>query len=482
MKPGGVLLIQPQRSFARNNVWRLINRCLPPIGLASLAAVLEQRGVPAQILDLPALGLSRDEVVARLRAGGPAWVGITSTTVEINGSLRLASLVKETVPGVRVILGGAHPTAMPEEVAAHPAVDLVVRGEGEDTLAEVVSGGDWVSVQGITYRAKDGSIVNNPPRPVILDLSRLPMPAYHLLPMANYRPSLGNFKRLPAMSMVTTRGCPGRCTYCSTRAMGERIRMRDPLQIADEIERLVRQYGIREISFYDDTISWQRAGFMRLLEEIVRRRLGITWSCMSRVDMVDAEMLKLMRRAGCHQVGYGIESASPEILKNVKKRIDLSVVPGVVRDTRQAGLDVRLMFMLGNPGETKETMEETLRLAIKLDPDIYVFNITVPFPGTEMFAWARDNGHLTTMDWDLYDLSHVVMRLPTVEPRAVEEFYRHAYRKAYLNPRFAARRAAHLLHPGKVGALVNNVRFLARALWRGRRAPRTEPESAACTS
>lgn len=456
-----VLLIQPQRGFEKGNVWRLINRCLPPLGLASLGAVLERKGFSVQIFDTTAIGLSQEEIVRQIQASRPDWIGITATTVEINHALQLAALIKQVLPKVKIIFGGAHPTALPGEVAAHPAVDAVVRGEGEETLVALVQASDWAKVQGITWRTESGEIQANPSRPMIADLDKLPMPAYHLLPMKNYRPSIGNFRRLPAISMVTTRGCPGRCTFCSTRAMGERIRVRDASLLADEIEFLVKNYGIKEISFYDDTISWHKVNFTRTLEEIIRRKLDITWSCMSRVDMVDYEMLCLMKRAGCHQVGYGIESSSPEILKNVKKSMDLSVVPNRVRDTKRAGLDVRLMFMFGNPGETPKTMRDTLRYALSMKSDLYVFNITVPFPGTEMFAWAESNGYLGTRNWDHYDLSHAVMRLPTVGPDELIAFYRQAYRTAYLRPGALARRAARFLRPREwVTAFYNANYFL----------------------
>jgi anaerobic magnesium-protoporphyrin IX monomethyl ester cyclase len=462
--PDSVLLIQPQRSFEQGNVWRLINRCLPPLGLASLAAVLERNGIPVRILDTAALGLSQEEIIRRVTDLNPGWVGITSTTVEINHSLRLAALIKKSLPHAKIVFGGSHASALPSEVAAHPAVDAVVLCEGEATFLELVQTGDFSKVKGITYRQDSGAVVSTPPRPFLADLDQLPMPAYHLLPMKQYRPSMGNFRRLPAMSMVTTRGCPGRCTFCSTRGMGEKIRYRSAGLLADEIELLIKDYGIKEISFYDDTISWHKANFTRLLEEIIRRKLDISWSCMSRVDMVDYEMLCLMRRAGCHQVAYGVESSSPEILRNVKKNVDPALVPGVVRDSRRAGLNVRLMFMFGNPGETRETMADTLKFALSLKPDLYVFNITVPFPGTEMFAWAESNGYLMTRDWDQYDLSHAVLKLPTVSPEEIVSFYRHAYRSAYLSPPALLARACRSLSPRELVSTLHNARFLFNTL------------------
>ena len=320
-------------------------------------------------------------------------------------------------------------------------------------------------VRGIAFRDDSGRVLLTPPRPVIEDLDRLPMPAYHLLPMRHYRPSLGNFKRLPAISMVTTRGCPGRCTFCSVKGMGHRIRSRSASLLADEIAWLNRKYGIKEISFYDDTISCHKKNFLALLEELIRRRLDITWSCMSRVDMVDLEMLKLMKRAGCHQVAFGIESASPEILRNVRKHLDLDRAARVARETRKAGLDLRLMFMFGNPGETLQTMRDTLALALRLNPDLFVFNITVPFPGTEMYGWAKSEGRLLADNWDQYDLSRVILRLDGLSPEQITGFYRYAYRNAYFRPWFILKWMFKVFRPGELRAMLSNVVFFTKALW-----------------
>lgn len=260
-------------------------------------------------------------------------------------------------------------------------------------------------------------------------------------PWGKYYPALGAYRRLPATSVLATRGCPGRCTFCY-RIFGKRLRTRSGSKVAEEVKYLQDRYGIREICFYDDTFTVLKRevqAFCRGLKELM---VDITWSCFSRVDAVDEELLGTMKEAGCHQIMYGIEAASSEILKNIKKSTDLAEAEEAVTAAKRVGIDVRAAFMLGNPGETEETMEETLSFAIRLNPELVIFNIATPFPGTEMYEWAEENGYLKTKHWEDYDLSHVVMELPTVSSAKIEAFYRKAFRRFYLRPRYLAMRLA----------------------------------------
>jgi radical SAM superfamily enzyme YgiQ (UPF0313 family) len=280
---------------------------------------------------------------------------------------------------------------------------------------------------------------------LIADLDSLPMPARHLLPMAKYRSAVGAAKRKPATSVLATRGCPGRCTFCY-RIFGNRLRCRSGSEVAEEVKLLQDQFKIREICFYDDTFTAVRPEVHAFCQGIEDLKIDLTWSCFTRVDTYDEETFRMMKAAGCHQVMVGVESASPTILKNVNKRIDLDEIEHVIRSMQKCGLRVRTAFMLGTPGETEETMEESIRFAIRLNPDLVQFNVSTPFPGTEMFEWAEKNHYLLTTDWDDYDLSRPVMRLPTVEPDVVERYYRQAHRRFFLRPRFLLKRLVGIRH------------------------------------
>ena len=428
-----LLLINPPHLIRTGNVWKKIARCLPPLGLGYIASFLENKGVKVAIIDFEAEGLDISELKSRIKQANPDYIGITATTVVISSAIEIAEIARQALSAAKIVIGGVHPTISPDEVLLKPCVDYVVRGEGEETLLELLRGEPLDSIKGLSYRLDD-KIIHNPLRDFIVDLDSLPHPAYHLLPMEKYRPSTANYRRLPATSIVASRGCPGRCTFCYTDVLGRRTRFRSAENIVSEIKLLRDNYGIKEISFYDDTFTANRQVVLDLCRLLKEQNLDITWACMSRIDMVDSALLKEMNAAGCHQIGYGIESADETILKNIKKPIPLERVKKVVRETHRAGIDVRGMFMFGNPGETKETMQKTLDFAVSLNLDIAVFNITTPYPGTEMFNWAKDNGYLLTLDWNDYDLSKCVMRLPTVEPKEVEHFYKYDYKKFYLRP------------------------------------------------
>lgn len=449
-----IVLINPPRLFKEGNIWKAIDRSLPALGIAYCAAYLEKEGFTVKILDMQAEPRTPDELKSILQEWSPKFVGLTATTVEIERALEVARFAKENSPQTGIIFGGVHSTLLPEEILSHEFVDLVVRGEGEITLTELMEARPLEDISGLSFK-KNGKIVHNQAREFIENIDDIPYPAHHLLPMKKYRPSTGNYKRLPAMSMMTSRGCPGKCTFCSTKAMGKRTRFRTPANIVGEIEKLIKDYGIKEISFYDDTITAKRKNMQGMCELILKRGVDITWSCMSRVDCIDQETLRLMKQAGCHQIGYGVESGDENILKNIKKHISLEKAKEAVAMTKEAGLDVRCMFMFGNPGETEETLEKTLHLAIKLDPDIVVFNITTPYPGTEMYEWAVKNGYLNITNWDKYDLANIVMNLPTVNQETIAKYYHKAYKRFYLRPSYLLRR---LLKIRTLNDLRNNYR------------------------
>lgn len=430
-----VLLINPARTIRVGNVWRKINPELPPLGLGYVASFLEKQGVQVKIIDIGVEDISHSELQDMIREMKPDFIGIAANTVLIKSAIEVADAVRAVLPELKIVMGGVHPTIFPDEVLSNPSVDYVVRNEGEITFAELVSGKPVSEIHGLSYKINDKHI-HNPARPFIENLDDMPHPAYHLLPMQKYHPSVGNYKRLPAASIITSRGCPGRCTFCYTGAHGKRIRFRSAESIINEIKLLTRDYGIKEICFYDDTFTANRENVIRFCRLVAQENIDITWTCMSRIDFVDEETLSLMGIAGCHQIGYGIESADENILNNIKKSIPLNEVQKVIKLTQKCGIDARAMFIFGSPGETEETMKKTLDFAIKIKPDLVVFNVTTPYPGTEMFAWAKEKGYLNTSDWSKYDLSQCVMNLPGLNREIVEKFYLMAYRKFYLRPSF----------------------------------------------
>lgn len=430
-----VLLVNPPQAFRRESIWNKIMGCTPPLGLALLGAVLERAGLRASVLDGNAEMLGDDDLqhrLAQIKAAGaaPRWVGVTASTNTFGAAARFSRVAREVFPDAKLVFGGVHASIFPEEALGTAGGDFVVRGEGEAALLALVRGEDPRRISGLAFREGD-CVVRTPERAPLADLDTLPIPAYHLLPMQRYRPALGSYRRLPAIGIVISRGCPGRCTFCYGHHLGRVTRHRSVGLVVEEIRLLQKNWGIREISFYDDTFTARRDYVAALCEAMLAGGLDLTWSCFSRVDCVTEDLLRLMKRSGCHQICYGIESGSEEILRNIRKRISLPQARQALAWTRKAGIGTRATFMLGSPGETVQTMEETLRLALDLGPDIALFNITTPYPGTEMFAWAEEHGCLTTKDWGSYDLSRPVMRLPTLSEGELLRFYGRCHRRYY---------------------------------------------------
>lgn len=427
-----ILFIDPPRiSIKKGNIWKTVNRSLPSLGLAYIAAYLEKQGLEAKILDLRVEEYSIDQVLKKIKLINPEYIGFTATTPQINTALSIAAQIKKHFTNIKIIFGGPHPNIFPDVILDNNFVDMVVRGEGEFTIHEIVRGECHENILGLSYK-HNKNIIHNDSRPPIQDLDTLPFPARHLIPVEKYRPSSGNYIRLPFASIITSRGCPGKCTFCHTGIHGKKIRYRSAENIANEIKTLINQYKIKEVSFYDDTFTAYKKNVQELCKILIHEKIDITWSCMSRVDYADFETLKLMKKAGCHQIGYGIESGDETILENIKKRISFDSIRDAVKWTKNAKIDVRAMFMFGNPGETRESIENTINFGISLDPDIYVFNIATPLPGTEMFYWADKNGYLVTKDWDKYDLGQTLMNLPTVSTDVINRYYKKAYRRSYL--------------------------------------------------
>lgn len=439
-----VLLINPPWLTKDGNIWHGVKSTSPPLGLLYVAAYAEARGCSVHVMDVNAERLHFADIEAFIADRRPKWIGLTAVTAQIINTKRIAGIARRVSPESKVVVGGVHATALPDEVLRDRSVDYVIRGEGELPFVSLVEGEPAEMIPGLSYRGSNPlqPIQHNPMGEPIRDLDSLPTPAYHLIRFDLYKPAIGAYRRLPAINMTMTRGCPGKCTFCNSAETA--LRTRSAEHVVDEIQRLQGRYGIREVSFYDDTLTIFKPQVAAMCDLIVERGIDLTWSCFARTDCVSPGLLKKMRAAGCHQILFGIESADPEILENIRKPIDIEQTRRAVRMVQEAGIAVRAAFMFGNPGETVASMRRTIDFAKELDPDIALFNITTPYPGTQMFDWARRNGHLRTLDWNDYDLANSVLDLPTVSSEDVNRMYKIAYREFYFRPRYLLRRLTKL--------------------------------------
>ena len=368
----------------------------PPLGLGYLAAVLERNHHQVQILDFsldPQSSLDSD--VQRVAAFDPHLVGITAMTSVYHNAVETATLLKAYL-GRPIVLGGPHATMCPERILTEsPVIDYVVRGEGEATILELVDAvagdRDLGSVKGLTYRRRGevspssgrGEIVSNPDRELIVDLDALPFPARHLFDLKRY--GLRTPEGQPMATILSSRGCPFNCSYCFKGIVGRTYRQRSPENIIAELRHIIAEYGIRNFYFIDDLFTIDSRRLQAITEGLIAQRLDIRWQCLGRVDRVNAEILRKMYAAGCRRIHYGIESGNQVILQRIDKGIKLGQVHDAVRWANEAGIQVKGYFMLGLPGDTEQTMQQTIDLAVALDLDEAMFSLTTPFPGTRLW-------------------------------------------------------------------------------------------------
>jgi radical SAM superfamily enzyme YgiQ (UPF0313 family) len=382
----------------------------PPLGLCSLAAYLETGGHEIRIIDAEAEGLDTTQVVERIDAAHPDMVGITATTPMMPGTEVLAKEINDRL-NIPVVLGGPHVTAMPLETLRRcQHFDYGVYGEGEETFLDLVNhlekGGEVKGIKGLVYREK-GEVVKTELRPLLKDLDALPFPDRGLLTLENYRWSVPKKGTTKFTTIMSTRGCPFHCVFCSqSTVFGREVRYRSPENVLDEMEEIVENFGVRHLVFIDDTLTLKRQRVVEICRGILERGLEVTWEGWTRAHTVDEELLRLMKKAGLVRISFGIESGNPRILKAIKKGVSLEAIKRAYRMAKRVGLETRGSVMLGHPFETRQTAIETLEFIRSLEEcDQVHINIMTPYPGTELYRMIeRGEGgiRLLTDDFSEY--------------------------------------------------------------------------------
>jgi anaerobic magnesium-protoporphyrin IX monomethyl ester cyclase len=441
-------------------------RVSPPLGLAYLAAVCERAGYEVRVYDGD---VEETPLGTELASFAPDVVGITANTTQITAAWRDADLVKQPGPkygrpglvtAPYVILGGPHPTVLPEESASKPSVDVVVRGEGEATLLEVlarlgaapkgdtIESGSLEGVAGITYRETGGTVTSTPDRPPIPveGVELLPYPAWHLFDLDRYTNLQPTVDQVQGRSLpiLTSRGCPYRCSYCS-QIGPRRWRARSVESVVDEWRWLVREQGVAEIGVLDDSFNIDRSRVLEICRHLVEEGLDrVPWIMINgiRANLADEETLGAMKRAGCIRAAFGVESGNQRILDTVvDKHLTLDQVRAAFRAARTVGMETIGFFIIGLPGETEATMEDTIRFACELDPVVANFSIATPFPGTQMYETVKKEGRILAETWDDYVFFEGKARfeMPGLPAELVERKWKEAYRRFYLRPKRIAR-------------------------------------------
>lgn len=423
-----ILLIQtPSREPSQENL------VVPPLGLAYLAAVARQAGHTVAILDAFAEGLTWDAFEARVRSAQADLIGITGMTPVADSVQRAIRLCR---PLARwLVLGGPHATSQPGTVMKdNPELDFAVIGEGEITFRELLQaleqGTSPDGLAGLITRTGAG-----PTRPLMEKLDDLPFPARDLLPNDRYRYPLSAGRRIT--TMISSRGCPYSCIFCDKNVFGSRWRARSAEQVLSEIDTVVKDYGVQTLIFYDDLFTLKPDRLRAICEGLIARKYNLTWKAEGRVDLADAELLRLMRRAGCDTLAYGVESANPKGLEYLGKRTTPDQIRKAFQATRAAGIKTVGYFILGIPVETYEDALRTIRFATEIKTDYAQFSILSPMPGTRLYkeaverGWYREIAAQNVNDKDR--LRPVVISENWDEGRLIA-IVRQAHRMFYLRP------------------------------------------------
>lgn len=443
---------------------------IPNLGLLMLAASARRAGHECLVIDASASAISSDEFIKRTLEFSPDVAGFTATTLEVLAASILAADLRQLLPDIRIVVGGPHVSAAPEEtMLRYPVFDVAAVGEGEETLCELLasfsSGKEIASVPGIVYRNGLG-VCRSPRRPFIEHMDDLPYPAWNLLDgfPARFSPPAFKARKLPAASLVTSRGCPNKCIFCDRSVFGSSCHGFSAEYVVGMVRELYERYGVREICFEDDTFVTFKKRLVEICNRLIEMKLDISWSCLGRVNQVDSEHLELMKRAGCWQISYGIESGSQKILDLIKKNVSLAQIRRAVDATHKAGILNKGFFIVGHPGETRETLRETIDFALDLPLHDVSATMLTPFPGTELHERAAEFGTFDA-DWSRMNLLNAVFVPHGLTENDLVSAQKELLKRFYLRPRIVGNYASRLLHnPSVFLSLARGFRAFLRSV------------------
>lgn len=416
-----------------------------PYGMACVAAYAMARGHRAEYLEPSIEGLSRDGYARWLAERDFDVVGMGSTTIQITQTLETFELIKKVKPSAVTVLGGVHPTIMPAEtLKAGKAVDYLVLGEGEKPFARLLealaAGTSPAGIKGLAYRGPDGTPVINPPDPAdALAPEEFPVPPYDLFPMGRYIAQITYTKRFPSYSVVASRGCPFRCSFCNGSAvLGKRVRYKAPARMVEELRELKERYGARGLIFLDSTFTLDHRWLTEFCRLYAESGIGLPWACNSRVDTVDEKILRMMKAAGCWEILYGIESGNQKSLDLIRKGVTVEQNTKALRLTMALGFYTYASYILCLPGETEADARNTVEYARAIGTPIAMFYLPVPYPHTELYSVCKATGILREdaawSDFNAWDFTNPVYINPLVGKERMQAVLNGAYLRYYSSP------------------------------------------------
>lgn len=426
-----ICLISPPYNSAVKSV---VGVSSPPLGLAYIASMLRENH-EVKIIDSNILNYTMGDVEKKLRSFNPDVVGITSVTPSIYEAYKVAETAKKVREDCTVVLGGPHATFTPRKTMEEcKYINIVVRGEGEETTRELIEtiekGAPLNEVKGISFRNKN-EMIDAEPRPFIKNVDDIPFPSRDLLPIHLYQ-----VNGVKYTTLLTSRGCPFKCTFCSSsRLFGGYWRERSPQNVLEEIRIIYDDYNIRNIEFVDDTFTLNQERAEKICDGIIKQGWEISWGASSRVDTLSKRLVEKMKKAGCWIIFLGIESGSQKILDAIGKRITIAQAKKAVKIVKDAGIKVLGSFIIGFPQDTTETIKETIKFAKSLNLDYAEFSILTPYPGTPIFDHAKNNNMLLTENWSRYTATEPIVKIEGVSEKEVKALFQKAYITFYLRPK-----------------------------------------------
>lgn len=456
-----LLVVPPSTLKERYGDLQEAGAVYPSMGLGFIAAVAEADGHQVRVIDSEAEPVGYDGIQGIIGEFKPQVIGFQTFCANLPRCRKVARQAKETLPDIVVVFGGVQATLFPEDQFIDDTVDVVVIGEGERPFTQLLNAlehsEDLSTVEGIAFKNDRGDVTFTPRPPLIQNLDLLPFPALHLFPMEAYHSS-AQLRGSNTLHLFTSRGCPYNCSYCSGDLIfGKSFRYRSAGKVIEDIRCMVDNYKIDGLQFYDETFTVNRKRVFELCDEMKRNGLDIPWACFTRVDLVDEEILTVMRDAGCYQIFFGVETGVDRLLKLIRKGTTLDQARNAFALCRKLGIETVASFMLTLPTETEEDTEKTIRFGLELDPDYVYWLSFVPYPGNDLADLAQQTGTIINDDPSTYNVFNEIVYVP--EGRSEDEIRRtiaRAYRRFYLRPRYIFRQLRRLvqLPPSKALTLV----------------------------
>ena len=408
--------------------------CAPPLGLAYIAAVLEQDNISVELIHCNGMGVTWKELPGLIKRASPDIVGTGAMTPLFSGALKTVAIAKEVDPGITTVVGGSHATFLYKEVLQHAAIDIVVRGEGEETILDLVhclENDSLRTVKGIAYR-NNGDIVATERRPPV-DVDSLPLPAYHLLPMEKY-----HFEFLDEFStMVSSRGCPFSCTFCSESDFWQDPwRPRNPASIGEELEIVTKKYKRKSVWFGDDCFNVDYTHIKGICDQILERDLDVQWFYQGRVDFLikHKELLPLMRRTGNIMVQIGVEASTDKELTTLNKKTTTTQIKKAVALLKENDIVSQALIIVGTFDDTKKSILHKINYMKSIKADFPIFTMFTPFPGSQVYEKAKEQEMIEDDNFDHFDMAYAVMPTRNMGRGELLKWYGECHREHYSDP------------------------------------------------